>query len=106
MRKSPQIGRVSNSATNTGWTAGAGIEVKLSPVLVAQGRVPVYQSWHDLIRSRRDHHTHGGRTAQRPAPPALPRCLHLTSSKDVDFHTVRVGLNYYFNAPPAPLPLK
>jgi outer membrane immunogenic protein len=26
-----QIGRVSNSATNTGWTAGAGIEVKLTP---------------------------------------------------------------------------
>ena len=41
-----------------------------------------------------------------PCTSGAPGCLHLTSSKDVDFHTVRVGVNYYFNAPPAPLPLK
>ena len=45
------------------------------------------------------------RTRLRPAVSGT-MLLHLTSSKDVDFHTVRVGVNYYFNAPPAPLPLK
>ncbi len=99
-----QVGRVSNSATNTGWTAGGGIEVKLSPSWSLKGE---YQ-FIDL-----------GTISAGPGAIVLPMqagalactatpkdCLNHTASSDVSFNTVRVGLNYYFNAPPPPLPIK
>ena len=100
----PQTGRASNSATNTGWTAGAGIEVKLSPSWSLKGE---YQ-FIDLgtISSGPGEIIVPGGTNVTPCSPSVSGCLNLTSSKDVQFNTVRVGVNYYFNAPPAPLPLK
>jgi outer membrane immunogenic protein len=105
----PEFGRVSRSATNTGWTAGGGIEVKLSPSWSLKGE---YQ----FINLGTISAGPGDITIPTATPPLnepcapgsnfSSSCLRLTSSKDVDFHTVRVGVNYYFNAPPAPLPLK
>ena len=100
-----QVARVSNSATNTGWTAGAGIEVKLSPSWSLKGEYQFINL--GTISSGPGEIVIPGAVAPTPcATPGDVRCLHLTSSKDVDFHTVRVGVNYYFNAPQAPLPLK
>ena len=96
----------SHSATNTGWTAGAGIEVKFSPSWSLKGE---YQ-FIDLgtIDTGPGELTipYCGRPRNTPCSIGNPACLRLASSRDVDFHTVRVGLNYYFNAPQAPLPLK
>jgi outer membrane immunogenic protein len=99
-----QVARVSNSAANTGWTAGAGIEVKLSPSWSLKGEYQFINL--GTIDSGPGEITIPGAATPAPCAVGSPACLHLTSSKDVDFHTVRVGLNYYFNAPPAPLPLK
>jgi outer membrane immunogenic protein len=100
-----QVARVSNSATNTGWTAGAGIEVKISPSWSLKGEYQ-FINLGAISSGPGDVVIPGAAT---PAPCSVAgnnTCLHLASSKDVDFHTVRVGLNYYFNAPPAPLPFK
>ena len=103
-----QTGRVSNSATNTGWTAGAGIEVKLSPSWSLKGEYQfinlgtISSGPGDIIIPT----TSGGGVSAPCSVTPPSDCLHLTSSKDVDFHTVRVGLNYYFNAPRSALPLK
>jgi outer membrane immunogenic protein len=100
-----QVARVSNSATNTGWTAGAGIEVKISPSWSLKGEYQ-FINLGTISSGPGDIVIPGAAT---PAPCSVAgdnTCLHLTSSKDVDFHTVRVGVNYYFNAQPAPLPLK
>ncbi len=105
-----QVGTASHSATNTGWTAGAGIEVKLSPSWSLKGEYQFINL--GTISSGPGEITIPGNiesTTETRSPctaASTTQCLHLASSKDVDFHTVRVGLNYYFNAPPAPLPLK
>jgi outer membrane immunogenic protein len=103
----PQFGRTSHSATNTGWTAGGGIEVKITPNWSLKGEYQfINLGTIDTGPGEFILPTALGATATPCATPGNPACLHLTSSKDVDFHTVRVGLNYYFNAPSAPLPLK
>jgi outer membrane immunogenic protein len=99
-----QAGRASHSATNTGWTAGGGIEVKLSPNWSLKGEYQFINL--GTIDSGPGEITIPGAPVPAPCAVGSPACLHLTSSKDVDFHTVRVGVNYYFNSPPAPLPLK
>jgi outer membrane immunogenic protein len=107
----PQVGRVSHSATNTGWTAGGGIEVKFGPSWSLKGEYQ-FINLGTISAGPNDITIPTAATADLSAPCASANaavrasCLHLASSKDVDFHTVRVGLNYYFNAPPAPLPLK
>ncbi len=88
-------GRVSSSTTQTGWTAGAGIETKITPNWSLKGE---YQ-FVDL-----------GSVSAGPMPlvydtTPLTSYPH-TASSQVEFNTVRVGLNYYFNAPPPPLPIK
>lgn len=102
----PQHAVVSNSATNTGWVAGAGIEVKLSPNWSLKGE---YQYIDLGTISGGPGQTSFGTGASAATPCATAgdtRCRNLTGSSDVAFNTVRVGLNYYFNAPPPPLPLK
>jgi outer membrane immunogenic protein len=89
-------GRASNSATLTGWTAGAGVEYKISPSWSLKGE---YQ-FVDL-----------GSISAGPGPTLIgttPSVNYLLNSKSqqVEFNTVRVGLNYFFNAAYEPLPLK
>ena len=99
-------GRVSNSATQTGWVAGAGVEYKISPSWSLKGE---YQ-YVDLGSistgpGETSFNTGGGPVAS--CSTTFPGCVNLHGhSSDVAFNTVRVGLNYYFNAPPPPLPLK
>ena len=107
-----QVGMTSHSATNTGWTAGAGVEVKLSPSWSLKGEYQFINlgtissgPGDILLPGNIESATQTGSPCTATGSLAT-QCLHLASSKDVDFHTVRVGLNYYFNAPPAPLPLK
>ncbi len=87
-------GSVSNSATQTGWTAGAGIEYKLSPSWSLKGE---YQ-FVDLGSN------------SKTAPLLTPACATpgyvFKDTSDVQFHTVRIGLNYHFNEEYEPLPLK
>jgi outer membrane immunogenic protein len=88
--------KVSSSATQTGWAAGAGIETKISPNWSLKGE---YQ-FVDL-----------GSVSTGPGPlvnagAAIPGFQAKSSSSQVEFNTVRVGINYYFNAPPPPLPIK
>jgi outer membrane immunogenic protein len=99
----PQVGVASHSATNTGWTAGAGIEVKISPSWSLKGE---YQFINLGTISTGAGDLTLPTTATAPCSTGSSGCLRLASNRDVDFHTVRAGLNYYFNAPPAPLPLK
>jgi outer membrane immunogenic protein len=81
-------GRVSNTQTGTGWVAGAGVEYKIAPNWSLKGE---YQ-FIDL----------GSESVTRPliSPPAISL---RGSEKDLEFNTVRVGLNYYFNTPYEPL---
>jgi outer membrane immunogenic protein len=82
-------GRVSNSQTNTGWVAGAGVEYKIAPNWSLKGE---YQ-FIDL----------GTESVAGPlAPPAANHSLR-GFEKNVEFNTVRVGLNYSFNAHYEPL---
>jgi outer membrane immunogenic protein len=99
----PQVGVNSRSATNTGWTAGAGIEVKLSPSWSLKGEYQfinlgtISSGPSDLLIPT------ATSPLNAPCSAGSSGCLHLASTRDVDFHTVRAGLNYYFNTPPAPL---
>jgi outer membrane immunogenic protein len=81
-------GRVSNSQTNTGWVAGAGVEYKIAPNWSLKGE---YQ-FIDL----------GTDSVTRPLVSSPTFSLR-GSEKDLEFNTVRVGLNYSFNAPYVPL---
>jgi outer membrane immunogenic protein len=102
----PQVARVSNSATNTGWTAGGGIEVKLSPSWSLKGEYQ-YINLGTISAGPGEITIPTSQTNNvSPCAKGGSDCLNLTGSKDVAFNTVRVGLNYYFNAPPPPLPLK
>ncbi len=84
--------RVSNTSTATGWVAGAGVEYKLSPSWSLKGE---YQ-YVDL-----------GSLSEGPVPAlSSPDCVTRNlraHNNDVAFNTVRVGVNYYFNAPYVPL---
>jgi outer membrane immunogenic protein len=81
-------GRVSNNRTATGWVAGAGVEYKIAPNWSFKGE---YQ-FVDL----------GSETVTGPL--VLPVGYSLRGGeKDVEFHTVRLGFNYYFNTPYEPL---
>lgn len=95
-------GRASSNLTQTGWAAGAGIETKLAPNWSLKGE---YQ-FVDL-----------GTVSAGPEPLIAPNgistcatgngpCYTARSDSRVEFNTVRVGINYYFNAPPPPLPIK
>ncbi|MBI4724554.1 MAG: porin family protein [Rhodomicrobium sp.] len=87
--------RATNSDTQTGWTVGGGIEVKLSPSWSLKGE---YQ-FVDL----------GSFSDTRPliVPDNVWRPYDtLRHESDVEFHTVRVGLNYSFTTVYEPLPLK
>jgi len=87
-------GRVSNSTTQTGWAAGAGIEQKISPSWSLRGE---YQ-FVDL-----------GTVSTGPGPLSIGTTpvptFQLRGDSRVEFNTVRIGINYLFNAP-EPLPLK
>jgi outer membrane immunogenic protein len=84
-------GRVSNSQTLTGWTAGAGIEYKISPSWSLKGE---YQ-FIDLSSNSTN------------AYPLLPTSAgSQKGNTNVEFNTVRIGLNYIFNAAYEPLPMK
>jgi len=90
-------GRVSNSETLTGWTAGAGVEYKISPSWSLKGE---YQ-FVDLGSISAG----PGATAVSTSAPSLTYPLN-SKSQQVEFNTVRVGVNYFFNAAYEPLPLK
>jgi outer membrane immunogenic protein len=85
-------GSVGNNQTRTGWTAGAGIEYKIAPSWSLKGE---YQ-FIDLSSN-----TSGVNNLITPAGAVAP---FTQRGKDlVEFNTVRVGLNYYFNTPYEPL---
>ncbi|MGO9545683.1 MAG: outer membrane protein [Rhodomicrobium sp.] len=86
-------GKVSNTGTQTGWAAGAGVEYKISPSWSLKGE---YQ-FVDL-----------GSMSAGPGPTLInttPTTQYPLSGKttDVAFNTVRVGVNYFFNTPYEPL---
>jgi outer membrane immunogenic protein len=91
---------VSNNNTDTGWTAGGGVEFKISPSLSLKGE---YQ-----FISLGSHTTGTGLLTTTGLAPCdtAGSCGHNGNFKNVEFNTVRVGLNYYFNTPYQPLPLK
>jgi outer membrane immunogenic protein len=81
-------GRVSNSQTSTGWTAGAGVEYKIAPNWSLKGEYQFINLGSESVTG----------------PLVLPADHSLRGSENnVEFHTVRVGLNYYFNTPYEPL---
>jgi outer membrane immunogenic protein len=84
-------GRVSNSSTATGWVAGAGAEYKIAPNWSFKGEYQFVDLGSESFT----------------APLVLPADHSLRGAeKSVEFHTVRLGFNYYFNAPYEPIPLK
>ncbi len=83
-------GRSSNSQTLTGWTAGAGIEYKITPSWSLKGE---YQ-FVDLS------------SFSSNAYPLTVATYSQRGNANVEFNTVRVGLNYNFSTPYEPLPLK
>jgi outer membrane immunogenic protein len=85
-------GIVGNNQTETGWAAGGGIEVKMSPSWSLKGE---YQ-FIDLSSNSTGFERLTG-------PAAFDQ---RGSLQRVEFNTVRVGVNYYFNTPYEPLPLK
>ena len=56
------------SGTRTGWVAGGGIEYKVTPGLVAQGRIPVYRS------RQREAHGRGKHPGYEQPRHQLPDC--------------------------------
>ncbi len=89
-------GRVSSSVTQTGWAAGAGIEQKISPSWSVKGE---YQ-FVDLGSVS----TGLGPTFVGASTTPYPGLFQKGDSR-VEFNTVRIGINYLFNAP-EPLPFK
>ena len=92
-------GRVSNSETLTGWTAGAGVEYKISPSWSLKGE---YQ-FVDLGSISAGP---GATFIGSSTTPTSPQYALNSRSQQVEFNTVRVGVNYFFNAAYEPLPLK
>ncbi|MGO9483672.1 MAG: outer membrane protein [Rhodomicrobium sp.] len=103
----PLRGNASTSTTTQiGWVAGAGVEYKISPSWSLKGE---YQ-YIDLgsISSDQTETVYGGTKTPTPSCkttiPGGGGCSYLRGiSSDIAFNTVRVGVNYYFNAPPPPL---
>jgi outer membrane immunogenic protein len=87
-------GRASNSQTQTGWVAGAGIEYKITPSWSLKGE---YQ-FIDLGSA--------SQTALLTSPMAAAPLYDQRGDTQIRFSTVRAGVNYYFNTPYEPLPLK
>ncbi len=100
----PLVGKTSTSSTQTGWVAGAGIEYKISPSWSLKGEYQYIDLGSITTGPGQTFYANGGTPI--PTCPGAS-CLNLSGhSSDVAFNTVRVGVNYYFNAPPPPLPLK
>ena len=91
---------VSNNNTDTGWTVGGGIEYKISPSWSIKGE---YQ-YIDLSSNNNNNNAYVT-TGVTPCTTA-GACYHNGNVKNIDFNTVRVGVNYYFNTPYQPLPMK
>jgi outer membrane immunogenic protein len=84
-------GRISRNTTATGWTAGAGVEYKIAPNWSLKGEYQFIDLGSESVTG----------------PLVLPAGYSLRGSeKNVEFHTVRLGVNYSFNTPYEPLPLK
>jgi outer membrane immunogenic protein len=102
-------GTASSSTTQTGWVAGAGIEYKIAPNWTLKGE---YQ-YIDLGSATASPGETSFNTPLATTPTVascattFPGCLSLRGrTEDVAFNTVRIGVNYLFNAAPEPLPLK
>jgi outer membrane immunogenic protein len=81
-------GRVSSNRTATGWVAGAGAEYKIAANWSFKGEYQFIDLGSESITG----------------PLVLPADHSLRGSdRNVEFHTVRAGLNYYFNTPYEPL---
>jgi outer membrane immunogenic protein len=84
-------GSVSGSQTRVGWTAGAGLEWK----------IPTAAGW--SIKAEYLYTDLGSATLGLSAPAYRNsngtggRTVEAVNSSDVQWHTVRVGLNYHFN---------
>ncbi len=89
----------SSSTTQTGWAAGAGIEQKISPSWSVKGEYQFVDLGTDSTGSAPLFNVAGA------APVAAPNWQLRAHDSRVQFNTVRVGINYLFNAP-EPLPLK
>jgi outer membrane immunogenic protein len=84
-------GRVSHNKTATGWVAGAGVEYKIAPNWSLKGEYQFIDLGSESVTG----------------PLILPVGSSLRGSeKNIELNTVRVGVNYYFNTPYEPLPLK
>ncbi|MGC1586269.1 MAG: outer membrane beta-barrel protein, partial [Rhodomicrobium sp.] len=90
------------SGTQVGWVAGGGIEYKINPAWSVKGE---YQ-YIDLGSASTGSETAYQNTVLSCPTAATHDCLTLSGkNNEVAFNTVRVGVNYLFNAP-EPLPLK
>jgi len=104
----PQFARFTNTKTQTGWVAGAGIEYKIAPNWSLKGE---YQFVDLGSNSTAPFETFYGTGSSAATPCASTKfvagCLNARgASSEVSFNTVRVGVNYYFNTPYEALPLK
>ncbi|MGA7323475.1 MAG: outer membrane beta-barrel protein [Rhodomicrobium sp.] len=102
----PQFARFTNSNTQTGWVAGAGIEYKIAPNWSLKGE---YQFIDLGSATTRPSETFFGSSSVNPCATNTASISCRTARghlSDVSFNTVRVGVNYYFNTPYEPLPLK
>jgi outer membrane immunogenic protein len=81
-------GRVGASNTETGWTAGGGLEYKFNPAWSFK----VEYQFIDLG------------SISRTGPLVLPVSYDMRGHEDVQFHTIRIGVNYHIL--PAYEPLK
>ncbi len=84
---SPVTGRISASNTETGWTAGGGVEFKFYPAW----SVKVEYQYIDL-----------GSLSNTGPLTTLAGC-NLRGASETQFHTIRVGLNYQVGEPFVPL---
>ncbi len=103
-----QHGRVTSSNTGTGWVAGAGIEYKIAPNWSLKGEYQFIDLGSAETGLTDTFYGSGSKVATPCSDsPTTHGCYSLKGHlSDVSFNTVRVGVNYYFNTPYEPLPLK
>ena len=80
------IQKNSFSKTKTGWTAGGGIEVKITNRLSAKGEYLFSQFGKTTITNKNLTYPGGGGNGVTP----------FTSSADLKSHSIRFGINYRF----------
>ncbi len=100
----PFVARASNNNTRTGWSAGGGIEYKISPSWSLKGEYQFVDLGSNSSGLVEGFNLGSGTPVSTCTTPTTAGCTVLRGkSDDVAFNTVRVGVNYFFNTPYEPL---